>query len=70
MISDNPCVDTNGNPINEGLPLPPRDPCESDCQCTYGRIICALITCESVPQGCTPITDPGQCCPRFECPGK
>ena len=58
------CRDEEGYPINNGLDLPDRSPCEVDCFCHEAEITCAIIDCPFYDD-CEPIYVEGQCCPSF-----
>ncbi|XP_072013062.1 uncharacterized protein [Amphiura filiformis] len=60
------CQDVNGNPINEGQPIPSSDPC-SDCFCSEGESLCNSILCVSPSyDSCEAEYVDGECCPSYD----
>ena len=61
------CRDEDGYPINEGLNLPDRSPCEVACVCSLGRAACVIVDCPFYSYGgCEPVYVEGQCCPSYD----
>ncbi|KAF2362773.1 VWFC domain [Trinorchestia longiramus] len=54
-----------------GTDIPPSTPCEEMCACIDGVVRCELQACPPAPPAflrCSPIDQPDQCCPSYDCP--
>ncbi|GAB6024821.1 hypothetical protein CHUAL_009939 [Chamberlinius hualienensis] len=54
--------EVNGTFYEEGTPVINEDVCQN-CFCVNGKVECSVTRCDIEFNGCTPIIQPGKCCP-------
>ncbi|XP_047738702.1 mucin-5AC [Hyalella azteca] len=69
-LEEGSCVKNNTVYLN-GSEVPALAACEESCLCSEGAILCEMQACPPAPPAflrCSPIQQPEQCCPSYDCP--